>query len=122
MTKFFQSIRVWSVSASFGAALVMGGVVGSPTGPFAPQAAHAAVSNWDQYLAQVKAEINRGFVRVTAYTVTSSTPNNGGRAYIDFTQVGSYTANGRTYTVTKKWQAVVTGNTYTTRLISTSVQ
>ena len=41
MTKFFQSIRVWSVSASFGAALVMGGVVGSPTGPFAPQAAQS---------------------------------------------------------------------------------
>lgn len=123
MPKIFQSMRWrWMAKASLYAALVAGGEMGSPDGPFGPQAAQAAVSSWDKYLAQVKAEIYRDNVRVAVYTVTSSTSNNGGRAYIDFTQVGSYSTNGRTYTVTKKYQAVVTGSSYYTRLISTSIK
>lgn len=106
------------VVASMFVAIVAGGG-GSPSDLFAGKAAHAAVSSFDKYLAQVKAEIYRDYVRVTSYTVTSKGPS---KAYISFTQVGNYSQNGRTYTVTKKWEAVVSSNSYYTRLLSTSVK
>jgi len=119
MSKFFQSMRGRMVGASLCAALVMGGAVGSPTGPLGPRTAHAAVSSFDKYLSQVKGEIYRDYVRVTSYTITSKGPS---KAYISFTQVGSYSQNGRKYTVTKTWEAVVSPGSYYTRNISTSVK
>lgn len=98
--------------------LLVAGGGGSPS-LFAVKAAHAAVSNFDKYLATVKAQIYRDYVRVTSYTVTYKGAS---KAQVSFTQTASYTRNGRKYTVTTHWEAVVSSDSYYTRQISTSTK
>lgn len=87
----------------------------------------ATATSWSTQLANLKARIYADYPRVVSWVVTSSTPANGGRAYVTFVQDALARSGSRTYVVRRTYQIVVTGSSssplpsYYVRLLSTIV-